>query len=147
MHLRQTLLICPALHNRGQLLVQREEESSTVLTPNLAIPHIIIDGEKTFDVLLVRARGGICFSDAAPCVHAIFVLVGTRDERNFHLRALAAIAQIVQDLLKAELEFNRKAGFTNKDDRLPEMFYKEPLPPHNKVVVISDEEMDKTFDF
>ena len=28
---------------------------------------------------------------------AIFVLAGTRDERNFHLRALAAIAQIVQD--------------------------------------------------
>jgi len=27
------------------------------------------------------------------------------------------------------------------------MFYEEPLPSHNKVVVISDEEMDKTFDF
>ena len=25
------------------------------------------------------------------------MLVGTRDERNFHLRALAAIAQIAQD--------------------------------------------------
>jgi aldehyde:ferredoxin oxidoreductase len=50
-------------------------------------------------------------------------------------------------VLKAEREFNRKAGFTNKDDRLPKMFYEEPLPPHNKVVVISDEEMDKTFDF
>jgi aldehyde:ferredoxin oxidoreductase len=50
-------------------------------------------------------------------------------------------------ILKAEREFNRNAGFTNKDDRLPKMFYEEPLPPHNKVVVISDEEMDKTFDF
>jgi aldehyde:ferredoxin oxidoreductase len=50
-------------------------------------------------------------------------------------------------VLKAELEFNKKAGFTNKDDRLPEFFYKEPLPPHNTVVVISDEEMDSTFDF
>ncbi len=50
-------------------------------------------------------------------------------------------------VLKAEREFNRKAGFTNADDRLPKMFYEEPLPPHNKVVVISDEEMDKTFDF
>jgi aldehyde:ferredoxin oxidoreductase len=50
-------------------------------------------------------------------------------------------------VLRAEREFNRKAGFTNKDDRLPEMFYKEPLPPHNKVVVISDAEMDTTFDF
>ena len=50
-------------------------------------------------------------------------------------------------ILKAEREFNRKAGFTAKDDRLPKMFYEEPLPPHNTVVVISDEEMDKTFDF
>jgi aldehyde:ferredoxin oxidoreductase len=50
-------------------------------------------------------------------------------------------------ILRAEREFNRNAGFTNKDDRLPKMFYQEPLPPHNKVVVISDKEMDKTFDF
>jgi mannitol/fructose-specific phosphotransferase system IIA component (Ntr-type) len=28
-------------------------------------------------------------------VRAVFVLVGTRDERNFHLVALSAIAQIV----------------------------------------------------
>ncbi len=50
-------------------------------------------------------------------------------------------------VLKAEREFNRKAGFTNKDDRLPRFFYEEPLPPHNVVVRISDEDMDKTFDF
>jgi aldehyde:ferredoxin oxidoreductase len=50
-------------------------------------------------------------------------------------------------VLKAEREFNRRAGFTSRDDRLPRMFYAEPLPPHNKVVVITDKEMDKTFDF
>jgi len=49
--------------------------------------------------------------------------------------------------LKAEREFNRRAGFSNRDDRLPKMFYEEPLPPHNTVVVISDDEMDTTFDF
>lgn len=50
-------------------------------------------------------------------------------------------------VLKAEREFNRKAGFTRNDDRLPKFFYEEPLPPHNTVVVISDEELDSTFDF
>ena len=50
-------------------------------------------------------------------------------------------------VLKAEREFNRKAGFTNQDDRLPRLFYEEPLPPHNTVFVISDEEIDSTFDF
>jgi aldehyde:ferredoxin oxidoreductase len=50
-------------------------------------------------------------------------------------------------VLKAERAFNRRAGFTPEDDRLPRMFYEEPLPPHNKVVVISDAEMETTFDF
>jgi aldehyde:ferredoxin oxidoreductase len=50
-------------------------------------------------------------------------------------------------VLKAEREFNRKAGFTNQDDRLPRFFSEEPLPPHNRVFVISDEELDSTFDF
>lgn len=50
-------------------------------------------------------------------------------------------------VLKAEREFNRKAGFTKQDDRLPKFFYEEPLPPHNTVFVISDEGLDSTFDF
>lgn len=50
-------------------------------------------------------------------------------------------------VLRAEREFNRKAGFTSAHDRLPEMFLKEPLPPHNKVFMIRDQELDKTFDF
>ncbi len=50
-------------------------------------------------------------------------------------------------VLTEELEFNKKAGFTNKDDRLPEFFYNEPLPPHNKTILISDEELDATFKF
>jgi aldehyde:ferredoxin oxidoreductase len=50
-------------------------------------------------------------------------------------------------VLKEEMEFNRKAGFTNADDRLPAFYYEEPLPPHNTVFVISDEELDSTFAF
>jgi aldehyde:ferredoxin oxidoreductase len=50
-------------------------------------------------------------------------------------------------VLKEELEFNRKAGFTNEDDRLPKFYYEEPLPPHNKVVLIPNEELDDIFNF
>jgi aldehyde:ferredoxin oxidoreductase len=50
-------------------------------------------------------------------------------------------------VLKAEREFNRRAGFTKQDDRLPRFFYEEPLSPHNTVFVISDEEIDSTLDF
>lgn len=93
------------------LLIEREKETSTVLNPDLAIPHVIIDGEKTFEILLVRARQGIRFSDEYPGVHTVFVLVGTRDERNFHLRVLSAIAQIVQN------PSFEKEWITAKDER------------------------------
>lgn len=79
------------------LLIKREKESTTVLSPHLAIPHIIIEGQHTFDILLARCRPGVHFPGAAMAVHAVFVLAGTSDERPFHLRSLAAIAQIVQD--------------------------------------------------
>lgn len=75
---------------------RREDESSTAIGPHLAIPHVIVDGINTFDVLLVRCRDGVRFSDESPTVNAVFVLAGSRDERNFHLRALSAIAQITQ---------------------------------------------------
>ena len=80
-----------------RLLLARERESSTVLSPFLAIPHVIVDGEHKFDVLLARCREGIVFSDSAPAVHTVFLLVGTCDERPFHLRTLAAICQIAQE--------------------------------------------------
>ena len=79
------------------LLLNREKAGSTAITPGIAIPHIIIGGEHTFNILLARCREGINFSEKAPMVNAVFVLVGTKDERNFHLRALSNIAEIVQD--------------------------------------------------
>ncbi len=38
-----------------------------------------------------------------------------------------------RDALRMEYEFNRRAGFTEKDDELPEFFYTEALPPTNHV--------------
>ena len=79
------------------MLIKREEEMTTVLAPGLAVPHIIIDGENKFSMLLARCKKGIEFSKSKPLVYAAFVLVGSKDERNFHLRALSSIAQIVLD--------------------------------------------------
>lgn len=79
------------------LFVKREKESSTVITPGLAIPHIIVPGADKFDILVVRCKKGIIFPETHHLVETMFVLAGSKDERNFHLRALAAIAQIAQD--------------------------------------------------
>jgi len=77
-------------------------------------------------------------------IQNVYKMIAAKSGQTFGEDDWSELGLIV---LKAEREFNRKAGFTNKDDRLPRMFYEEPLPPFNKVVVISDKEMDKTFDF
>ena len=46
-----------------------------------------------------------------------------------------------------ERDFNRRAGFTEADDRLPEFFKLEKLPPHNQVFDVPDEELDTVFNF
>jgi APA family basic amino acid/polyamine antiporter len=82
--------------NLMRLFIEREKQSCTALRPGLAIPHIIVEGENRFDILLVRAKQGILFPDAEEPVHIVFALIGSKDMRNFHLRALMAIAQITE---------------------------------------------------
>ena len=90
------------------------------------------------------------------CVLASSVLSSTEGNAAFVNAINAKLgtdldAQDLTDMgvrvLKAEREFNRRAGFTNQDDRLPRFFYEEALPPHNVVVKISPDDIDKTFDF
>jgi aldehyde:ferredoxin oxidoreductase len=38
-----------------------------------------------------------------------------------------------RETLRLEHEFNRRAGFTERDDELPAFFYSEPLPPTDRV--------------
>jgi len=47
--------------------------------------------------------------------------------------------------LAAERAFNAAAGFTAADDRLPDFFRKEQLPPHNVTFGVPDEELDQVF--
>jgi amino acid transporter len=77
--------------------LHREAEGGTVIQPGLAIPHIVVEGENKFDILLIRAVDGIDFPHAPDPVRIMFVLAGSKDERNYHLRALMAIAQIAQE--------------------------------------------------
>ena len=52
-----------------------------------------------------------------------------------------------KETILMEREWNRRAGFTKADDRLPEWMRREPLPPHNTVFDVSDEDLDSVFDF
>jgi APA family basic amino acid/polyamine antiporter len=74
----------------------RERDSTTALEPRLAIPHIVLD-TPGFEIIPVRVKGGVHFNADAGEVKIIFALAGAKDERNFHLKCLMAIAQIMQD--------------------------------------------------
>ncbi len=81
-----------------KLLQEREEQSSTVISPLVAIPHIVVEGDSRLKLIIIKDTERIDFSDEDnEDVHAVFLLIGTIDRRNHHLRALAAIAQIIQD--------------------------------------------------
>lgn len=80
-----------------QMLLQREREASTVVHTGVAIPHIVVPGQQLFHMVIVRCREGAVFSELQGPVHVAFALAGSLDERNFHLRALMAIATIVQE--------------------------------------------------
>ncbi len=108
------------------LLLERERQASTVIQPGLAIPHLVVEGPHRFNLVLVRCREGAVFSDLQEPVHAAFVLAGSLDERNFHLRALMAIAHVVQ---APDFE-ERWSGATNPEQlRDIVLLSRRPRPP------------------
>jgi len=52
-----------------------------------------------------------------------------------------------KETLKLEREYNRLAGFTSKDDRLPAYMTRKPLPPTNAIFDVPGEELDKVFEW
>ena len=57
------------------------------------------------------------------------------------------LSELGKRTIEMEVEFNRKAGFTKTDDRLPEWMTREPLPPHNVVFDVPPEELDTVFNW
>ena len=57
------------------------------------------------------------------------------------------VAELGKSVLKTERDFNARAGFSSKQDRLPEYFIKEKLPPHDVTFKVKDEELDQVFNW
>jgi len=55
------------------------------------------------------------------------------------------VIEMGKEILKVERNFNKQAGFTNKDDRLPEFMLYEKLPPHDVVWTMPDEDLDEVY--
>ncbi|MCD6186252.1 MAG: aldehyde ferredoxin oxidoreductase [Deltaproteobacteria bacterium] len=57
------------------------------------------------------------------------------------------VTSLGKSILNNERDFNARAGFTSKDDRLPEYFKKNKFPPHNVKFEVTDEELDQVFNW
>jgi len=57
------------------------------------------------------------------------------------------VAELGKKILSVERDFNQRAGFTAKHDRLPAFFQKEQLPPHNVTFQVKDEDLDQVFNW
>jgi aldehyde:ferredoxin oxidoreductase len=58
----------------------------------------------------------------------------------------ADLDRMYRDVLRTELEFNRRAGKTAADYRIPEYMLREPLAPHGATFDVPDSELDGVFD-
>jgi aldehyde:ferredoxin oxidoreductase len=65
---------------------------------------------------------------------------------GWHLEG-GILQELGRETIDIERRFNHLAGFTPADDRLPEWMTREPLPPHNAVFDVPDEELDALFDW
>jgi len=57
------------------------------------------------------------------------------------------VVALGKKILSAERDFNKRAGFTNADDRLPQFFYTDPIAPHNQTFSVTDEDLDSLYNW
>jgi aldehyde:ferredoxin oxidoreductase len=117
-----------ALKPEGQVELSRNLQIATAAIDSsgmcLFIAFAILDQPETFQAL-VDILGGFSGQNM------------TADD----------VTALGQSVLKKERDFNARAGFTSKDDRLPDYFKKEPLGPHNVTFEVTDEELDQVHNY
>ncbi len=93
----------------------KQDMDNTALSPFLAVPHIVIDGEKKMFMAVVRAADGIRFTEEEDSVKAVFLLGGSADVRMLHLKTIAAIASLVMlpDFEKKWIEAKNTVALKN----------------------------------
>ena len=57
------------------------------------------------------------------------------------------VVALGKKVLTMERDFNSRAGFGKEHDRLPAFFRTQPVPPHNVTFQVSDEDLDRVFNW
>ncbi len=110
----------------GQAQLSRDLQIATAAVDStgmcLFIAFAVLDQPETFQALL-------------DLLNSFYGLTLTGDD----------VVALGKSVLENERDFNRRAGFTAKDDRLPRYFSREKLPPHDVVFDVPEEELDRVF--
>ena len=114
------------------------KEGQVELSRNLQIATAAIDST---GMCLFIAFAAL---DDTTCLPALIDLINARFGINLTGDDVVNLGKYI---LKTEKAFNEAAGFTKEDDRLPEFFNEEPLPPHNVVWDFTGEEIDMFWNF
>lgn len=116
------------LKAEGQIELSRNLQVATAAIDStgmcLFIAFAVLDQPETFQALL-------------DMLNAFYGLSLSADD----------VTELGKKVLKMEKEFNRKAGMTEEQDRLPDYFKSQPVTPHNVVFDVSDEELDKVINW
>lgn len=130
--------IAPNVLGVGGHVDPLSREGQVEWSRNLQIATAAIDaaGECLFIAFAVlddpRALDGLC------------QMITASQGRAFTPDDMTALGK---SILNVELDFNRRAGFTAADDRLPDFFINEKLAPHDTTFDVTDEELDAVLDF
>ncbi len=122
--------------NSGGYVDPLKKEGQIELARNLQIASAAVDST------------GMCIFVAFPalddpkCLPALIDMINARFGINL---TAEDVTNLGEKIIKIEREFNKKAGLTNADDRLPEFMKYEPLPPHNTVWDFTNEELDSVW--
>jgi aldehyde:ferredoxin oxidoreductase len=124
--------------NVGGSIDPLKKEGQVELSRNLQAATAAIDS------------AGLCIFVAFPALdipEAFTAIVDMLNARFGISLTADDVGALGMNILKIERDFNLAAGLTNKDDRLPEFFSEEPLPPHNVVWDFTGEEIDAFWNF
>ena len=113
-------------------------EGQVDLSRNLQIATAAIDS------------AGLCLFVAFPVLdfpEALQAIVDMLNAKYGWALVVDDITSLGMRVLEMERDFNRRAGFTEADDRLPEFMETEKLPPHNEAFEMPHEELDTVFNF
>jgi amino acid transporter/mannitol/fructose-specific phosphotransferase system IIA component (Ntr-type) len=74
-------------------LIEAGRHGETPAASGIALPHILLNGVDRYELVAARSRQGLHFPGIGTPIHAVFVLLGSKDDPQQHLRMLAGIAR------------------------------------------------------